>query len=80
MIVNTFFLAKGDDFLGAFIIKMLVFLIRGNRLVVVRPTKNYFVRKADDFKNLSEALVYQVRRRIRLYAYPCFTTSIMERI
>ena len=77
MITDTTFLAEGDDFLCAFVIKVLVLLIGGDSLVVVRSAENNPVCKANRLKNLAKVLVYQVRRGIRFYAYPCLAARIM---
>lgn len=78
MIAEVAFFTKGDDFLCTFVIKPLVFFISGDSRVVVYPSKDDSVHKADGFENLAEALVYQVWSGIRLYAYLSLTTRIMQ--
>ena len=78
VIAYTTLLAEGNDFLCTFIVKMLILLIFSDRLAVVCPTKNNLINKADCLKNLSKALIYLIRCRIRLNAYPCLTARFVK--
>lgn len=78
VIAYTTLLAEGNDFLCALIVKKSILLISRNRLAVVCPAENNLINKADCLKNLSKALIYQIRCRIRLNAYPCLAARFVK--
>ena len=49
-----------------------------DRFVVVCPSEKNLSNKSDCLKNLSKALIYQIRCRIRLNAYPCLTARFVK--